>query len=435
MNALVIGSQISGSAAYRALKARGASVAFADETAEVNGIDLVVVSPSVRLNSPVFANCKRCGVRIIGELELGYALAKKPIIAVTGTNGKTTVTRLVALMTGSTACGNIGYALCDAARGVEPCASETAEPCERISENKSADNAPLVVEVSSFQLSTIEEFHPRSAAIINISPDHLNYHTDFKNYCAAKCNIASNMTSHDTLVLGGDVPLNALALLNTDANIVYTALNRRVKGAYTLDGYFYYGEDKVAPCNCSRLLGEHNFKNVLIAIALAKSIGTSNEQIKYALANIQLDPHRIELIASTARQRFFDDSKSTNVASTIAAAKTMFASTALIVCGSDKGLDYSPLIDELLKIETVTTLIVFGEISSDIEKAYNLCENNKSGLSLIRVNDMREAVLAGISSQCANVLLSPASASFDLYGNYKARGDAFAKIVRCLIAK
>lgn len=407
---LIVGNGKSGVAAENAVKSMGKDCIIAvndqDALSMIDGATLVVVSPAVRPDSPLFSACEKLGTTVIGEVELGASLTAKPIIAVTGTNGKTTVTRLIEDMTGGTACGNIGYPITNAAL-----------------ENRTP---PLVCEVSSFQLLTTRYFKPHIAVITNIQPDHLNYHETYEQYIAAKLLIARNMTSSDYLIVGNDVSVSALDGLKTAAQVYTTSVSTEVLGAYIRSDSFYFCGERVASIDSLRLRGEHNLKNALTAICAAKLAGVHNDAVKTALERAQCDCHRIELVCSTARVRYYDDSKSTNANSTLAAVKSMFGSTALIMGGSGKNLDYAPLFEELRKFD-VRVVVITGECGDDLMRAARA-----AGVHYTRAANMEEAVEKATSAECDNVLLSPGAASFDCYRDYRERGDRFKAVARKL---
>lgn len=400
---LIVGTGASGLAVERAVCSLGLRCVIADNDEDaarlVKGSSLVVVSPGVVPTSPVFAACEKYGVTVIGEVEFGASLTCKPIIAVTGTNGKTTVTRLLESMTGGTACGNIGYPL------------TTAVIEDRM--------PPLVLEASSFQLMTTKFFHPHIAVVTNIRPDHINYHGSYENYIAAKLNIARNMNHSDFLVMGADVNVSALDGLNLKARVYTTSTDSEVLGAYIRSSGFYFCGERVCDVNCLRLIGKHNVKNALSAICAAKLAGLHNDAIKIALETARCDSHRIELVCSTARVRYYDDSKSTNAASTLAAVESMFGSIALIMGGSSKNLDYQPLFNSLVDYD-VRLVVILGECAPEMEIAARAAD-----IHYERAESMEDAVEKATKAECDNVLLSPAAASFDFYRDYRERGDRF----------
>lgn len=406
--ALVVGDGISARAAYDALKKLGYSPDICDKDSEVkDGYDFAVVSPGIEPNSPFFANARAKSLKVIGEVELGYLIARAPIIAITGTNGKTTTTRLVAAMTHGAACGNIGVPLSEAAF---------------------FNSEPLVAEVSSFQLCTVDTFHPKIACILNITPDHLNYHKTFERYAAAKCAIARNMDSTDALVIGGQTDMRALSSLKSDARVYFTG-KRGDDSVYVDDGYFYFCNERICAVDRLRLRGEHNVYNALAAIAIAKLYGADNEAITDALTTAVNEPHRIEQIAYYDGRYYFDDSKSTNVASTLAAAKSVNGLTALILGGSDKGEDFDTLAKNLP--ENVCAVAVMGATADAIERAIAI--HCKTRIEFYRVKDVREAVRVLSVLPCENIMLSPSCASFDSYKDYRERGADFCDAVACYI--
>lgn len=408
---LVAGRGISGAGAFEALSGLGAICAYTDETNIASfGADLIVVSPGIETNQPVFAYAKENAIPLIGEIELGYLLCDKPIIAITGTNGKTTVTRLIgdifaAAGQKAAVCGNIGNSFSLAAyKGGYDVA---------------------VTEVSSFQLETVDKFRPRIAVITNISPDHLNRHKTMQAYCAAKRNIARNQTEEDFLILSqDDIPLYALENFAPKGKTLYTSVRGKLKGAYLFGGDIYYMSEKVCSADRVRLEGEHNMKNALAAVCAAKICGIDNAAVVSALTSFKPDAHRLKLVARINGKNYYNDSKGTNIMASVCAAECMCGDTCMIVGGSDKGYEYDELFSRLP--ETVVRVAAVGETADKVKAAADRCGR----CTVETFNDFAEAFYWAKSGGEENVLLSPASASFDMFSSYGERGEAFERLVR-----
>ncbi len=409
----VYGDGISGRAARSAVKKHGGKAKiYTDRNGAFTApkemrYDGAVVSPGIRPTHPVYAYCAERGIRLISEVEIGFLLAKgRPTVGVTGTNGKTTVTRLIAEMTGGIACGNIGY------------------PVSRAAMEKKGD-CPLVCELSSFQLHSAV-ISPRVAVITNMASDHIDWHGSEKKYYADKCNIAANMRG-GTLVLGEDISVGALDSLKTDANIVRTSSRSVCDGAYISEGYFCFFGERVCPVDYLRLPGEHNIKNALTAIAAAKSLGVGNRAVLDALSSMNPSAHRTEPVGEACGKKWIDDSKGTNVSACLAAIEMTTGSVCLIVGGRGKATDFSELFIGLT--ERVVNVVAMGETAQDIRDS--ACKYMPK-LKVTVVDNLHDAVQAAAKSKAETVLLSPACASFDEFKNYAERGEKFKREVTAL---
>lgn len=395
----VLGNGISGVGAKTALKECGAVIC--DNLSD--DLDLIVVSPGVPTDNEIFGFAEYNKIRIIGELELGYELCHSPVIAVTGTNGKTTVTSLIGdiLREGGykpLVCGNIGVSFSAAAI------------------KESYDIA--VTEVSSFQLETIDKFKPFIAIITNITPDHLDRHKTFERYVEIKKKITVNQTESDYLIVPKELIYPTLASLITFGEDADCRAEK--DGIYLFDKKLVSAED-IKP------RGRHNLLNIMCAASACTLAGVGEEAIGRALKNYSLPPHRIEFIAEKKGVKFFDDSKGTNIGAVLCAAQAMSGDTCLILCGSDKGYEFDELFVKLP--DNVKGAVTFGCIAPKIvAAARRTCFKGE----VVRVNNMSEAVKAAFESGAQNVLLSPATASFDMYSGYAQRGEDFAREVEKL---
>lgn len=408
-SALVIGRGVSGTGASKALERKGVDVTVCDESdyteKRSRNYDLVVVSPGVRQDHDAFF---RFGDKVIGELELGAMLCEKPYVAVTGTNGKTTTVMLIGemLKKHERACvtGNVGRSFALDA-----------------TENYSA----YVCEVSSFQLETTRSFHPKISAITNISCDHLDRHGEFLTYAREKLKITRNQTESDYFILPyDDVPLEVLGGFSHKATVVYTAVGRKVNGAWSDDKRIYWFDEPVCERRRIRLRGVHNLKNVLIAVAAAKLWGISNADITDALSEFSPPDHRIKYVGSVRGVAFYNDSKGTNIGATKAAMQAMEMPFCLIAGGSDKGCEYDELFWQ--SPEDLKKVCCVGDTAQKIIAA--ACRNGFSAAVLC--DKLSSAVTEAYHSGVDSVLFSPASASFDRYESYIERGEAFEKLFK-----
>jgi UDP-N-acetylmuramoylalanine--D-glutamate ligase len=399
------------SAAALALEGKGARLLLgAHDAAAFSGADLVVVSPGV----PPLEALERAsarGIEVIGELELGFRFASAPVVAVGGTNGKSTTTSLVAAMLAASgknvfAGGNLGIPLSRAAG-------------ER--------HDVLVVEVSSFQTERAPSFHPRVAALLNVTEDHLDRYRSFDAYVAAKGNMFVQQTPDDVAVVPrGDVRILREARRGEGRVVTFgdgAGADVARDGDVIVDrlrGLRY-------PLGKIRLRGAHNVANACAAIACAAEAGASEQAILAALESFEGLAHRTVLVAEIGGVRYYDDSKGTNVGAAVSALRGLSEHRVVLIAGGrDKLGDYGPLCGELR--QKGRALVVLGEAADRIAGA-------AAGVVPIeRVQSMEDAVRAAarLARPGDAVLLSPACSSFDMFRDYKHRGDVFAEAVRAL---
>ena len=441
---LVVGLGKSGLAAAHFLKAHGARVTVSDARpitlikelsslldegfiveAGSHGLltfrrqDLIVVSPGVPMATPELMTVRAVGAHIIGELELGAQFLQGEVIAITGSNGKTTTTALLGEILKASGRptlvgGNIG----------RPVTAMVAE---------STPETWSVLEVSSFQLETVETFKPRIAVVLNITPDHLDRHGTFAAYAAAKARITERQTPADFLILNAeDAPTQGIAA-KTNARIYWFSARRQIK-----QGAFVHGEsvffiakegttpEPVMPVVEIGLAGSHNVENVLAAVCAARLAGVPAETVRKAVAAFQAVEHRLEFVRELHGVRYFNDSKATNVDATAKAVEAFPGGILLILGGKDKDSDYSVLAP-LLR-QRVQTVITIGSAAEKIE-------HQLAGVVKIeRAGTMERAVaLAREQADPGDVvLLAPACASFDQFENYEHRGRVFKDLARQL---
>ena len=435
--ALVVGLGISGTAVARALVERGYEVVGVDDRQSaavqarraelaplgvdvvtkpdasalavlVHDADLVVPSPGVPPRHPVFTIARDRDVPVLGEVELAARWAAKPIVAITGTNGKTTVTGLVTEMlvasgTAAVSAGNIGVPLAEAAAG----------PAE-----------VLVVEVSSFQLELTEEFHPEVAVWLNLAPDHLDWHSDLESYGRAKARIWARQEADDTAVVNADDPDVMRWAATAPSRVVTFALG---DGNYRVERGVLRAPDGTEIIDVASLPRSlpHDVANALAAAAAALSAGARLDGVRAALRGWEGFPHRVALVSDAGGVQWYDDSKATNPHAALAALRG-FGSVVLIAGGRNKGLDLSVLAEAADRVRAV---VAIGEAAPDVEKAF-------AGRRPVTVaSSMEDAVraAAAFAEPGDAVLLSPGCASFDWYGSYGERGDDFRRAVDQLL--
>jgi UDP-N-acetylmuramoylalanine--D-glutamate ligase len=390
-------------------------VAEAGAVRDVVRADLVVVSPGVPFDSPLPAAARAAGVAVIGELELGWRATEADTIAITGTNGKTTTTALTGALLARQArpvlvAGNIGIPLAAVAPGF---------PADGL----------VVVEVSSFQLETIAEFHPRVAAVLNLTPDHLDRHGTLASYAAVKARIFLHQAPADCAVLNADDAGARELAPRTRADVVWFSRERRLEhGVFVLAGRIrarLNGHlEEIGPVAEIPLRGRHNVENVLAAVACALWTGISPDEIRRGIARFRGVAHRIEFVRDLRGVGYYNDSKATNVASTIKALESFSEPIVLIAGGKGKGQDFAPLGD--VARGRVTHAVVIGEDGDRVGAALAA-----GGVPVSRRASFREAIETARDRAAPGgvVLLSPACASFDMFDSFEHRGDVFRTLV------
>ncbi len=416
----------------------------------LNGTDLVVVSPGVPLGIDPIVTARAKGIRVIGELELAYQAIKEgnpgrsgiPSLAVTGSNGKSTTTTLLDLMLRKSGFrtllgGNIGNALTEEILDSE----EMKESGDTELKTFSPSIDYVVVEVSSFQLDTIDQFKPKGAAILNITPDHLDRYHSMKEYRDSKAAIFRNQDRDDFLVLNADDPeveevtSEKLEVKSESPRISYFSRTKRVNGIYLNEGSLYYHFPGVTPDSRSaaliaaeeiRIKGVHNLENAMASSAMALLAGCPPETVAEVLREFPGLEHRMEFVRELDGVRYINDSKGTNVGAVTKSLEGLASPVLLIAGGRDKAGDFTQL-RPFVKAR-VRALILIGESAEKMRGALgDLTET-------VLAADMGEAVSRGrgMAERGDVVLLSPACASFDMFRDFEDRGEQFKKIVRGL---
>lgn len=400
----------------RELTQKGAHRVAKEELSKISGVcDALVLSPGIPVDHPLAVHFKRSGRAVIGESELAARYLRCPLIAVTGTNGKTTtVSMMKAILCeagiNAKACGNIG----------EPMVNFTDLDEESVA----------VGEISSFQLETLNSLSPHIAVVLNITEDHLNRHYNMENYIFLKAKLLKNATETEYAVLNYDDAIVRGFAEKTKAKVVYFSVRERINGAFYENGDLYFGNEKIISAADLPIDGLHNIQNALAAIAAAKLMGVKTETVKKALEEFRGIKHRIETVATVDGVTYVDDSKGTNVDATIKAIEAIKAETLLLLGGKNKGYDYGKLFSAI-KSGTVVHAVLYGEnryalLKSALEKDFGrvtVCEDL----------DFATRIAAMRAKEGQTVLLSPASASFDQFSSYEERGDKFVEIVRSLV--
>lgn len=438
---LVIGAARSGIAAAKIAKSLGATVILSDakenldvqiegveirlgkQTAELlRGIDLIIVSPAVPIKIPVLKIAAEKNIPIISEVELAYDLAKSPICAVTGTNGKTTTVTLLGLLLKEKFSkvgvgGNIGVPLSEVALEV-------------------GAGGYLAAEISSYQMEATKNFKPHISAILNVTPDHLKRHGSMEVYQAMKEKIFAQETAEDFLILNYDDELTREMINRAACRVFYFSRQRELsEGAFIKNNRLVIkiGGEIHELCMVDELgiKGGHNVENALAASLMAYLAGVDAEKISKVLKSFQGVEHRIEFVREIGGVKYYNDSKATNTDSAIKALETFAGHIILIAGGDDKGTDLT----EFLKLvnERVDYLILVGDAAARFKKCV-LDKNFPADRILEAGYSMERAVelAKNISKPPQTILLSPACASFDMYSDFEERGRDFKRIVNSL---
>ena len=435
-NAGVLGLGLSGRAAAALLKRRGFSVTGLDDRSDVEpcaacdriitgdriinsleSLDGLVISPGVSPESEIPFKASEMGLPVIGEIELAFRHTEIPVIAVTGSNGKTTTVEWLGYTlrkAGVKACvaGNMGYPFSTA-----------------VLENNDAEY--FVLEVSSYQLQTIEIFRPFAATILNVTPDHLQRHGDIESYRNAKTGIFMNQHDTDVLVLNRDDPGSVPLAGRTMGLEWFFGIGKRVRDGAFIEGNSLFlasssAERFVMDIRKISLPGAHNLANALAVACLAKKAGLEAGEMIEGLATFPGVPHRLESVRNINGVEFVNDSKSTNPDSLLVALKSFDNPIILIAGGQVKKADYSGL-GQLIR-DRVNVLILIGEAAAEFEETW-------AGLTEVFVEGVMEKAIARatiVADEGDVVLLSPGCASFDQYRNFEERGEHFRDLVEGL---
>lgn len=386
---------------------------------EKKALSGVVLSPGVPTDTELVNDLRNRGLLISGEIELAFEQEKGAVLAITGTNGKTTTTTLLGEIMKATGkktfvVGNIG------------------NPYTLEAEKTDADSV-TVAEISSFQLETIHTFRPRVSAILNITPDHLNRHHTMENYVKAKQDITKNQTKEDYCVLNAEDPYTDAFLEQCPATVILFSSKRELA-----DGYFYADEciykavqgkkQKLMNIHEMRLLGMHNVENVMAAIAMADAYGADMEVILNVVKDFKAVEHRIEYVKTVHGVDYYNDSKGTNPDAAIKGIGAMVKPTYLIGGGYDKQSEYDEWIESFGG--KVRKLVLLGQTREKIAD----CAKKHGFTDYIFVDDLQQAVdyCAEHAKEGEAVLLSPACASWGMFPNYEVRGKMFKDMVNAL---
>ena len=381
-------------------------------------LSLVVMSPGVPTDLPIVNRMRDAGIPIWGEIELAYAYGKGDVLAITGTNGKTTTTALLGEIIQNYkesvyVVGNIG------------------NPYTMVALEMQEDSV-AVAEVSSFQLETIHAFRPCVSAILNITPDHLNRHHTMEAYIEAKEAIAKNQTEKDTCVLNYEDEVTRQFGEKLNCNVLYFSSQRTLEQGIYLDAgkIVYRGDEEIVICDVNelQLLGIHNYENVMAASAMAIAYGVPIEVIRSTVKAFAGVAHRIEFVCEKYGVAYYNDSKGTNPDAAIKGIQAMNRKTILIGGGYDKDSEYEEWIEAF--DGKVKYLVLLGQTREKIAAAARRVGFEQ----IVLVDTLEEAVTtcAKLAESGEAVLLSPACASWGMFKNYEERGDKFKELVNAL---
>ena len=371
----------------------------------------MVKNPGIPYNNPMVMRALEKQIPVITEVELAYLISDAPIIGITGSNGKTTTTTMIAevLTAGGQnglLSGNIGF------------------PASQVAQDAGKTDT-LVMELSSFQLMGIEAFHPEIAVITNLMPTHLDYHGSFEEYVAAKWNIQKNMTASDYVVLNFNQDLAKELAKKTAAKVLPFSTKEKVDGAYLDGDVLTFRGEAIMTASELGVPGSHNVENALATIAVAKLRGIDNQVIRETLAHFGGVKHRLQYVGEINQVKFYNDSKSTNILATQKALSGFDNSKVILIAG---GLDRGNEFDELVPdIKGLKKMVILGESAARVKRAADQAE-----VSYLDASDVRDATRKAFSVAEPGdvVLLSPANASWDMYKNFEVRGDEFLAVFK-----
>ena len=371
----------------------------------------MVKNPGIPYNNPMVMRALEKKIPVITEVEMAYLISDAPIIGITGSNGKTTTTTMIAevLTAGGQnglLSGNIGF------------------PASQVAQD-AGETDTLVMELSSFQLMGIETFQPEIAVITNLMPTHLDYHGSFEEYVAAKWNIQKNMTASDYVVLNFNQDLAKELAKKTAAKVLPFSTKEKVDGAYLDGDVLTFRGEAIMTASELGVPGSHNVENALATIAVAKLRGIDNQVIRETLAHFGGVKHRLQYVGEINQVKFYNDSKSTNILATQKALSGFDNSKVILIAG---GLDRGNEFDELVPdIKGLKKMVILGESAARVKRAADQAE-----VSYLDASDVRDATRKAFSVAEPGdvVLLSPANASWDMYKNFEVRGDEFLAVFK-----
>ncbi|QDI90602.1 UDP-N-acetylmuramoyl-L-alanine--D-glutamate ligase [Salicibibacter halophilus] len=374
-------------------------------------IHLIVKNPGIRYDNPVVKEGLHRDIPIVTELELAYWLVQGSLVAITGSNGKTTTTTVVHEMLladqkEAKIAGNIGLPACEVAESV-------------------GENEYMVTEVSSFQLKGTIDFRPHIAVLLNIFDAHLDYHGTRADYIQSKANIAANLSADDYFVYNADDQVaKEVAVRHKGTNVPFSVTNRLAEGASHEEGTVYWQNEPLLQTDDIALPGIHNLENVLAAVVIAKLLDVSDDTVKSVLAAFTGVEHRLQFVKEMSGRKVYNDSKATNILATSRALSAFGQPIVLIAGGLDRGNDFSALAESL---SNVKAMAVYGETGKKLKDAGALADVPVIKQTVRLQEAVKEAYAA--SEEGDILLLSPACASWDQFRTFEERGDCFVSAI------
>ncbi|MBT9673091.1 UDP-N-acetylmuramoyl-L-alanine--D-glutamate ligase [Secundilactobacillus kimchicus] len=405
--------------AAQTLKAAGVTVLTGPQTADqlTDDFDLMVKNPGIAYDVPLVQAALAKQLPIITEVELASEVNEGELVAVTGSNGKTTTTTMITKILNQ-----------ERVQGRSAYAGNIGVPASEVAQEMTADDT-LVLEVSSFMLLGTTTFHPHIAVLTNIFSNHLDYHKTRENYVNAKMRITANQTANDYFVVNFDAPEWRTLAQRSQAQIVpFSRQAVTTDGAYEQDGNLYFKGELVMAASDVRVPGTHNIENALAAIAVAKIEGRSNDAIRHVLTTFGGVRHRTQYVLTAAGRKYYNDSKATDMEATEMALNGFKEPVVLLAGGLDRGYEFDNLVPYFKA--HVKAIVLFGETQQLLAKAAKA-----AGISTIAYAENAEAAVPiayNLSAPGDVILLSPANASWDQYPNFEVRGDRFIEAVEAL---
>ncbi|MFM0601374.1 UDP-N-acetylmuramoyl-L-alanine--D-glutamate ligase [Streptococcus suis] len=367
---------------------------------------LMVKNPGIRYDNSMVEKAIGKGIPVWTEVELAYLVSDAPIVGITGSNGKTTTTTMIAevLNAGNKPaklCGNIGY------------------PASSVAQTATAEDT-LVMELSSFQLMGTETFRPHIAVVTNLIASHIDYHGTFEDYVAAKWMIQRQMTAEDFVVLNFNQKEAKGLAGQTKATVVPFSTQEVVDGAYLADGKLYFKGEYIMDADQIGVPGSHNVENALATIVVAKLLGVDHQAIQESLSVFGGVKHRLQFVGEIKGVSFYNDSKSTNILATQKALSGFDNSKVILIAGGlDRGNEFDELVPDLVGLKK---MVILGQSAPRVQRAAD-----KAEVETIEALDIADATRKAfaMAEKGDIVLLSPANASWDMYANFEVRGDVF----------
>ncbi|MCG7342782.1 UDP-N-acetylmuramoyl-L-alanine--D-glutamate ligase [Sporosarcina sp. ACRSL] len=402
-----------GNEEVKALRSKGIVVICGGHPEDIldHDFDTIVKNPGIPYHNPVLQQAKQKGIPIWTEIELAYMVSEAPIIAITGSNGKTTTTTLLyhILNIGGKKpliAGNIGTVACTVAQNANP-------------------DEVIVMEVSSFQLAGTAQFQPKIAVWTNLYDAHLDYHGTREEYALAKSKVTENQTEEDFFIYNADQPeMRPYVERSTASKIPFSLQGKQAEGISADDEFIYWQGEPFVKRSIIKLLGQHNLENILAATASAILMNCDKVTIEDVLSSFTGVRHRMQFVKELKGRTFYNDSKATNTLATKSALSSFQSPVVLLAGGLDRGHSFEELRPYMSRVKAVLAL---GETADRLVDFATSCGVPKA----VKVGSMEEAVQVAfsISQEGDQILLSPASASWDQYPNFEARGDAFIEAV------